>query len=232
VSRFATAGVYDRPRGAAIAAPLRAAHPSTVLARAAGRKMQSPLRSWPLILLGACAPAPLQGMQPHPVVVLPEDPTLIELSRIQPAPGHRALLVVHPRHACSGSAATVIVDDRGEFVGAFAPGTAALVDVRSSSRSVRLFSSVELTAPTASRSDVEAIELAPAPAGLLLHAQRHSTRQCTKTGQYTHATVASRAELERALAESDIRWRDPDPPAGRAWLAAHRDRVDAILEQR
>src|SRR5688572_8418728 len=75
------------------------------------------------------------------------DPTLVELARGEPRAGERALLVAYPRTACSGSASGIVVDERGRFLGAIAPGTAALLNVPADATTLSLFSSVEVTAP-------------------------------------------------------------------------------------
>lgn len=180
----------------------------------------------------SCAPSALPpGMAARAPRVHEPDPSLLELARLQPSRGGRALLVVYPRTACSGSARTVFVDDRGAFLGAIGPGTAALLDVPARSRAVFALSSVEVTAPPRSWAGLEEVAVPPPPSGLLLKALRWNARECG-SGHYAEVAAASRAELEAAIAESEIEWLEPRPREGQAWLDAHKKRVDEVLAQR
>ena len=161
-----------------------------------------------------------------------QNPNLIELARAKADEGGRALLVVYPRDACSGSASAVIIDARGRFLGAVAPGTAALLRVPADTGRVATFSSVEVTTWDGDHAAIDTLDLEPAPAGLLLRTWRPAShRGCGGGGQFVDAALASKEQLESALAEHEITWLAPDPPAGQAWLDAHHTRVANVLLQ-
>jgi hypothetical protein len=178
---------------------------------------------------GACLPAAgtpgmvAQARRPHAL-----EPTLDELTHLDGIEGQRALLVVYPRSACSGSARMVIVDAAGTFFGSIGPGEAALLSVPSSSRSVIALSSVEVTAPLGVRSGFDEIALGASPSGIVFEAWRVSARQCG-SGQYAEGSIATKAELETMLGEVEILWVEPRPAEGQAWLQANRKRMDEVL---
>ncbi|HEY8075103.1 MAG TPA: hypothetical protein VIF62_13360 [Labilithrix sp.] len=175
--------------------------------------------------IAACVPVRVDGMadrleRPHA-----EDAELVELARVEPAADERALLVVFPRAACSGSARMVFVDARGDFVGAVAPGDAAIVTVRQDVRALVAISSIEITAPVGLFAITDVVPMPRAPSGLLLH-----TRCAWRgNGQYADSVAATKAELETAIAEATLRWLEPRREEGQAWLDRHRPRVDEIL---
>ena len=184
-------------------------------------------------IAGCALGGPPHGMTRTTPRVHDADTSLLELSRAVPREGERALLVVYPRDACSGSASGIVVDERGHFLGAVAPGTAALLRIPEATRRVAVFSSVELGTFDRAQAFVDEVELDVAPSGLLLTTSRPGslrpgTRHCG-TGQYIDATVATKAELETELGEHDIVWLEPDVRAGQAWLDEHRARVDHVL---
>lgn len=158
------------------------------------------------------------------------DPSLVELARGEPRSGERALLVLFPRTACSGSASGVVVDDRGRFLGAIAPGTAALLNVPADIASVAIFSSVEVTAPVGTWHDAKRIALPPSASrsGIVVRSTRWSARECA-TGQYFDIEVATKEALETELAESEIRWVAPAGADGQAWLDEHGTRIAEVL---
>ena len=164
----------------------------------------------------------VQVAQPHA-----PDPTLLELSRTEPRVQERSLLVVHPRTACSGSAGMVFLDDRGSFLGAVPPGSAALLRVPQEARSLRVFSSVEVTASKGSWYLATDVAIPPFPDGILLDAQRWSSSRCGD-GHYASAAPASKRELEATLSEASITWLVPEPDEGQAWLDAHHARVQEL----
>ena len=184
------------------------------------------------IALGGCLPAApppgmaLQKAQPHA-----PSPSLIELARVEPAPLHRALLVVYPRTGCSGSASVVFLDEQGDFIGAVAPGTATLLEVPIATRKLVTASSVEVSAPLRAWATADEVELPAAPAGLLVRSLRWNARECGN-GQYAEVAPAARDELEETLAEAEVRWLVARPCAGQAWLEAHRARVGEVLAAR
>ena len=158
------------------------------------------------------------------------DPSLVELARGEPSEGERALLVLFPRTACSGSASGVVVDERGHFLGAIAPGTAALLTVPASVTSVAIFSSVEVTAPVGTWHDAKRIAL-PSTAsrsGIAIRSTRFSARECA-TGQSFEIEIVSKDALENELAESDVRWVAPAGTDGQSWLNRHGTRVAEVL---
>lgn len=157
------------------------------------------------------------------------DPAFDEVARAQPSPGERALLVVFPRDACSGSAKTVFLDGRGRFFGAVGPGEAALLTIPARTKSLLAISNVEIAAPVGMSTVVDETPVPPAPSGLLLHSWRRSTHQCANKGFYAHIDLATAAELEQAIGESDLVWLEPRPADGRAWIAEHKDRVAELL---
>lgn len=190
-----------------------------------------------LLLLGslsvACAPTSSPGMafaarQPHAL-----DPSLDELARALPGEDARSLLVVHPREACSGSAAVVLLDRRGTFYGALRPGAAALLVVPAGLTRLEVLSSVEVTAPLRT-SFVSSEVVVPAfPGGLLLGPKRANARECWGSGQYADARAVSKTELEEVLGEtSGIAWLEPRHADGQRWLDEHRERLDEIFAGR
>jgi hypothetical protein len=181
-----------------------------------------------LLLLSACSPS-APGMVSHAAVPHPEDPRLAELARIESRPDRRALLVVYPRDACSGSASTVLMDEDGHFLGAIAPGTAALLDVPADARRIVSTSAVEITAPPGTPPYRDHVHVPPSPDGLVLRSHRVSSRQCTRTGQYAGATRASKQELESMLSETEVHWLEPHVLSGQAWLDQNGPRVRELL---
>lgn len=179
------------------------------------------------VALGCSPGAPPPGMVTKLARPLPSDPSLLELARAEPTRDERALLVVHPRTACSGSASMVLIDEDGRFVGAVPPGAAALLRVPRAAARLRMFSSVELTAATGSWFVASDVDVPAFPSGVLLSAQRWSGLQCG-IGHYATAQAATKSELEEVLAEDSMRWLEPDPRAGQAWLDAHAGRVREI----
>jgi hypothetical protein len=158
------------------------------------------------------------------------DPSLVELARGEPHAGERSLLVVFPRTACSGSASGIVVDERGRFLGAIAPGTAALLTVPADVANVAIFSSVEVTAPVGTWHDAKRIALptASSRSGIVVRSTRWSARECA-TGQYFDIEVATKETLETELAESEIRWVAPAGTDGQTWLDEHGTRIAEVL---
>ncbi len=177
---------------------------------------------------GCTAGAAAPGMRETALRAHPEDPSLLELARAPGKEDERALLVIYPRSACSGSASGVLVDDRGHFLGAIAPGTASLLSISSRLRHVHVFSSAEVAAPVGAWFASDLVRLPEAPSGLVLRSSRHSTRECGN-GQYFDVVSASKAELEHELEEAPVRWFVIGEGEGQAWLDAHRARVDEVL---
>jgi hypothetical protein len=174
--------------------------------------------------VGAPPGMALSAPRPHA-----EDSTLVELARVE---AQRALLVVYPRDACSGSASTVLMDEHGRFLGAIAPGTAALLDVPASASTLVAVSAVEVAAPRGLPVYVDDVSVPPLPDGLLLRSTHASARQCHHNGQYADVRRATKPELEAAIANADIHWLEPRTEAGQAWLDANRTRVREILDAR
>ncbi|MDF2694300.1 MAG: hypothetical protein K0S65_2683 [Labilithrix sp.] len=147
---------------------------------------------------------------------------------MEPSADHHALLVVYPRSACSGSARTLFVDAKGTFYGAVAPGEAALLSVPNATRRLLTVSSVEITSPVGTWFVYDEVRIDPPPDGVMLRALEIGSRHCG-SGHYAEAAVATKSELESALAEAEIRWLEPRVRDGQAWLDARRSRVDEIL---
>jgi hypothetical protein len=158
------------------------------------------------------------------------DPSLIELARGEPSASERALLVVYPRTACSGSASGVVVDEHGRFLGAIAPGTAALLNVPVDVSTVALFSSVEVTAPVGTWHDAKRITMPSTTTrdGIVIRSARWSARECA-SGQYFDVEIATKDALESELAESDVRWVSRSGVDGQTWLDEHGTRVAEVL---
>ncbi|MBX3187490.1 MAG: hypothetical protein KF819_10770 [Labilithrix sp.] len=156
------------------------------------------------------------------------EPSLDELARADGETERRALLVVYPTSACSGSASTVLADEEGNFLAAVPPGSASLVSIPARTRALITFSSIEVTAPRASWTASADVVVPPSPDGIILVAARVSARECSN-GQYADARPATKAELEATLAESEITWLEPRREEGQAWLDAHADRVAEVL---
>lgn len=181
-----------------------------------------------LVLIAGCAQgSPMPGMASRAKEPSRIDPRLEELARVSPAVDERALLVVHPRAACSGSARTVFVDANGRFYGSIAAGEAALLRLPLKTRKLFAFSSVEVTANPGAWSAVDEIDVPSAPSGLLV-TPWGSARQCG-SGHYASASVATKSDLEDAIADAEIQWLEPRPAEGQAWLDAHRERVGELL---
>lgn len=181
--------------------------------------------------LSGCAPPAANGMVEHAPQPSPDNPLFAELARVKPAPDQRALLVVHRKTACSGSARVVLMDANGTFIGAVGPGEASLLPLPARTRTLLAVSSVEITARPGTWFALDEVTVPDAPGGLLLESTRVNARQCGK-GNYADVEVATKPVLEAALAEADVRWMDPRPEEGQAWLAANRERVDELLERK
>src|SRR5690606_34392582 len=123
------------------------------------------MRAWAILglaVLPACEPAgTLPGMAAATPRAHSGAPRLVELARAAPPSGHRALVVVYPRTACSGSASTVFMDRRGRFLGAVGPGTAALLTVPRDLDALVAVSSVEVSAPLGRWGAVDEIAVPP-----------------------------------------------------------------------
>lgn len=179
-------------------------------------------------VLAGCGVRTPQGMNVTTPRVSADDDALMELARATPTEGERVLLVVYPRDACTGSTSAVIVDERGRFLGAVAPETAALVRVPREGR-LLAFSSIDVTASDRSEPLVQEIDPRAVTDGFVFRTLRGRTmRHCT-TGQYMEALFASKSELEAVIAEKEYVFLEPDSAAGQAWLDAHRARVDRII---
>jgi len=183
-----------------------------------------------LFLAGCTASSTVPGMEPVAPRAHDREPTLVELARTSPADDQRPLLVVFPRHACSASASMVLVDENATFLGAVTPGTAALLSVKKDTRRVFAVSSVDVYAAPTRWLARYRLELPPAPSGVLFDTVRPSTRECGN-GQYAKPTIASKEQLENALAENDVSWLAPRTLEGQAWLDAHRERVRELLQR-
>jgi hypothetical protein len=184
-------------------------------------------------LCASCAlpGGPPPGMRETQRRAHPADPSLIELARLDANASERALLVVYPRTSCSGSASGVLVDEQGRFLGAIAPGTAALISIPKGTRTITAFSSVEVTAPAGAWFATDEVAVPSQPGGLLLRSSRSSARQCGN-GQYFDVVAATKERLEHELEESEVRWFEVGKAEGQAWLDAHRARVDDLLGRR
>jgi hypothetical protein len=180
----------------------------------------------PLLVAGCFPEVRTPGMTPF--TPRPHDATTDEVARVEPGVDRRPLLVVYPRTACSGSASTVILDDEGVFVGAIPPGGAALLVIPASAKTLTTMSSVEVTAAVSSWTFSQTVDVPDLPSGLLLQPARFTTRECGN-GQYAEAKAATKAELEAALADREIRWLEPRVEEGQVWIEAHRERVDEVL---
>lgn len=156
------------------------------------------------------------------------DASLLELARVDPRADERSLLVLYPESACSGAASAVLVDDEGRFIGAVAPGTAALLRVPTERPEVTVFSSVEVTAPVGMWHDARHVRLPRSPSGLVVRSARWSARECG-SGSYFDVDVATKDQLEAELGESELRWVAPLGRVGQEWLDAHRRRVVEVL---
>jgi hypothetical protein len=183
------------------------------------------------VLAASCA-------EPAPALMTPHaardgaSPSLVEVARAEPPPGYRVVLAAYPTTACSASARMVFMDRDGTFLGALAPGEAALLTLPSHLKSLVAVSSVEITAPTRMSVVLDEIKVPAAPDAILLHAWRANARQCSRTGQYASASIVSKREIEERLAASEILWVEPRAREGQAWLDAHRARVDELLASR
>src|SRR6185295_17869229 len=169
------------------------------------------------VLVGCASSAPAPAPGP-PVVV----------AHAEPPPGYRVLLVAYPRTACSGSARTVLMDERGTYFGAVGPGEASLITLPVGMRTIVAVSAVEIVAPPRTHFPYDEIDVPPAPSAVLLESTRVSARQCSKTGQYASATSVSKHEIEERLADAEITWLEPQLREGQAWLDEHRARVDEM----
>ena len=156
------------------------------------------------------------------------DDVSVEVARVETRADRRPLLVVHPRTACSGSASTVLLDEDGTFFGAVPPGSAALLDIPSSTKTLTAISSVEINAAVATWTFSQKVHVPDLPSGLLFRAPRWNARDCGN-GQYAEVFAATQTELETVIAENEIVWLAPRVDEGQAWIEAHRDRVDELL---
>ena len=182
-----------------------------------------------LLAAGCLPPQTTPGMSPAAPRPHDRDLSLVELARVAPAlDDQRALLVVYPRDACSGSASMVLVDDGGGFLGAVGPGSAALLSIPKTTRALYAMSSVEVYAPVTTWAARFEVVLPPAPGGLVFRTRRFDARLCGN-GQYADPIAASKDELEEILADADLRWLELRRDDGQAWLDAHRERVREVI---
>lgn len=165
----------------------------------------------------------IQARRPHAL-----EPSLDELARVDPETDQRALLVVFPKTACSATARTVFMDADGRFYGAVAPGEGALLRIPARSKKLVVVSSVEVTADVGTWSFSDEVTIPPAPSGIVLSSTRFNARTCGN-GHYSNPSIATKDELETVLAEAELRWLEPRPNEGQAWIEAHRSRVDEVL---
>lgn len=177
---------------------------------------------------GCAPPGPppgmaLQSRRPHAL-----DTSLDELARVEPAPDQRALLVVFPKTACSASARTLFMDGNGTFYGGVGPGEAALLSVPANVKRLYVMSSIEVTADVGAWSYFDEVTIPPAPSGILLSSGRYNARTCGN-GHYGDPSIATKDELEEALAEAEFQWLEPRRSEGQRWIEAHRTRVDEVL---
>ncbi|AKU94306.1 hypothetical protein AKJ09_00970 [Labilithrix luteola] len=150
------------------------------------------------------------------------------LASVPVPPSMRALLVAYPPDPCASTASVVLLDGRGRFIGAVAPGTATLLAVPALTRTLHAISSDELTAPVGSSVVRDVVVVPPSPSGLLVSATRFSPSVCGNGRPQLES--ATKEQLEWKLV--DVAFIEPRPGAGEAWLAAHRARVDEILHRR
>lgn len=183
-----------------------------------------------LAVAGCGTHGTLPGMAPYAPRAHAEDPALVELSRAEPRDDMRALLVVYPRDACSGSASAVFVDEDLRFLGALGPGTAALLEVPRRASTVFAIPSIELTASRGTSSTLDRVDVPQEPDGIRLASWRPSggAGGCGN-GQYTDAFVASKEELEALLAENMVTWLAAQRGEGQAWLDSRRERLEEVV---
>lgn len=161
----------------------------------------------------------------------PDDALVDEVARVDPRETDRALLVVFPKTACSGSARMVVLDDSGNFYGAVAPGEAALLEIPRARRELVVVSNVEISAAPRTWFYVDRLDVPAEPSGLILGSLRRNTRTCG-SGHYVQVSVATKEELEATLADAtSIRWRTPRRAEGQAWIDEHRERVDELVDR-
>jgi hypothetical protein len=183
------------------------------------------------LLIGCTSNVTSSGMHPVQPRTFDGDASLVELARLSPTHGRRALLVVYPKGMRGGTTRSVFMDRNGAFLGSVAPGEAALLDLPETMTSLLVVSSVEIVAPVRTWSHLEVADVPPAPGGIVL---RTSRKICGTGGRipscfYADPSTATKGELEELLANDEIRWVTAIVPEGQAWLDANRARVRELV---
>jgi len=141
--------------------------------------------------------------------------------------GPDAILVAFPASACTGNDSAVFIDQKGGFVGAVAPGTAAYLAFPDGGR---LF--------VVSSRDVNALpgawfrrhEIAQPGGrvehGIVLDVARIDAKNCYRNATPSPALVTFEAATHAA---KTLTWLDVESEAGAKWLDEHRPRVTELL---
>jgi hypothetical protein len=170
-----------------------------------------------------------QGPAPGMAVVSPapeEEAPRTVLAVPLPSDGTRTIVVAYPAHACASQASAVFVDPDGKFLGSVSAGTASMLRVPQTMPMIHVFSSVEVTAARGTWFTREDISLRTNPEALVvtpIGAGKHCGSGTPRVD------LATRRELEPKIGR--LAWIDVDGNRGRAWLDAHRARIDEVLER-
>ncbi len=139
------------------------------------------------------------------------------------------LLVAFPVTACTGTESAVFIDERGRFVGAVSPGTAASLRVARGAQHLFVVGSADVTAPVR-MSFLRHEAPRRSDQGVIIRVPSADGHNCSGkwSGPLTvrpeAATLAATTEIARGLT-----WLEVRPTDGNGWLDENRARVDELV---
>lgn len=142
--------------------------------------------------------------------------------------GPDAILVVFPVTACTGNDSAVFIDDKGGFVGAVAPGTAAYLIFPTDGGRLFVVSSKDVIARPGAwfRRHEIAAPGGRVEHGIVVDVARIDAKTCNPSAVPSPELVTFEAATQAA---KTLTWLDVHPEAGAQWLEEHRARVTELL---
>jgi hypothetical protein len=142
--------------------------------------------------------------------------------------GPDAILVVFPATTCTGQDSAVFIDDKGGFVGAVAPGTAAYLIFPGDGKRLFVVSSKDVTARPGAwfrRTEIAAPG-GRVEHGIVVDVARIDAKTCNAASVPSPELVTFEAATHAA---KSLTWLDVESEAGAKWLDEHRPRVTELL---
>lgn len=142
--------------------------------------------------------------------------------------GPDAILVVFPATTCTGQDSAVFIDDKGGFVGAVAPGTAAYLIFPDDGKRLFVVSSRDVTARPGAwfrRTEIAAPG-GRVEHGIVVDVARIDAKTCNSSAAPNPELVTFEAATHAA---KSLTWLDVESEAGAKWLDEHRARVSELL---